>query len=324
MNSILTGEKALIEIKDLKIKSAAIDDLSLAIDDGQTCVVFLGKGCGKTALASAISGALDADDGEILIDGQPMNTESEELRCEIGFFSADVKLFGFMSVAETLELFGSARGADAERISMQVEEALELVGLTELEECSVSALSAYQQAKLGIAITLMGKTSLLVFDDIFKGLDDAETEDVAELLKMISSKKRTLLICSSPAAAAKCCTHAIFVENNKVVLSGSIEDIVNEINKTREMKIRVNGDKDEIIKKISEMPEIVDVSFSEEKFRIEYHNDPQIKDKLFAAMAEISSPILSYEETELTVSDVYHSLIKDRSFEESEGGSESK
>lgn len=324
MNSILTGEKALIEIKDLKIKSAAIEDLSLAIDDGQTCVVFLGKGCGKTALASALSGALDADGGEILIDGQPMNTENEELRCEIGFFSADVKLFGFMSVAEMLELFGSARGADAEKIAMQIEEALELVGLTELEECSVSALSAYQQAKLGIAITLMGKTSLIVFDDIFKGLDDTETEDVAELLKMISSKKWTLLICSSPAAAAKCCTHAIFVENNKVVLSGNIEDIENEINKTREMKIRVNGDKDEIIKKISEMPEIVDVSFSEEKFRIEYHNDPQIKDKLFAAMAEISSPILSYEETELTISDVYHSLIKDRSFEESEGGSASK
>lgn len=314
-----TEEKALIEIKNLKI--AYINDLSLDIPDGNTYAVFLGKGQGKTLLASAIAGAISFDGGEIRIDGNTVEVENAELKRNIGFYSADVKMLGFMNVEETLKFFGSVRGANEEKITMQTEEALGLVGLTELVGRSVSSLDVYQRARLGIATTLMGKTSLLIYDDIFKGLNESETEDVAELLKMISSKKRMLLICSSPAAASKCCTHAIFVENGKVALSGSIEDIEAEINKTREMYLGIKGDEDEIVKKLLDMSEIVNVKVCGEKFKIEYHNDPQIKDKLFAAMAEISSPILSYEETELSLVDVYHSLITDK-IEESEGGSE--
>ena len=50
-------------------------------------------------------------------------------------------------------------------------------------------------------------------------------------------------------------------------------------------------------------------------FEIEYYDDSEIKDKLFAAMAEIGAPILSYEGKRLTLVDVYRSLINDASGE---------
>ena len=312
----------MIEVKNLTIKTKEtnlFETLSFELCDENSYAIFLGKGCGKTMLASALAGAINADAGEIFIDSASMSTENVELKRSVGFYSTDVKPLGFLSAYETLAFFGSARGADAEKIALQIDEALSLTELTELSECSVASLSTYQRAKLGIATTLMGKPSLLIYDDVFKGLDETETEQIAELIKMIASKKRTLLICSSPLAASKCCSHAVFIDGGKVVLADSIENIENEINKTLKMRLEIRGDKETIEKHLSGMSEIVSVSAPDNEedpyFTIEYHNDPEIKDKLFEAMAQISSPILSYEEKRLSISDVYRSLINDGSFE---------
>ena len=317
----------MIEIKNLQIESQGsnvFENLSFELGDYNSYAILLGKKCGKTLLASALAGAIDANDGEILIDDDLMSAENKELKSLIGFYSADVKLLGFLSVYETLEFFGIARGADREKIALQAEEALELSELSEIADCSVDSLSVYQRAKLGIATTLMGKPSLLIYDDIFKGLDSKETENIAELVKMIASKKRTLLICSSPEAASKCCSHAMFICGDKVVLSDSVENIENEINKTLEMRLEIKGDVETIKKSLSDMPEIVKISAPENDesfmFTIEYKNDPDIKDKLFSVMADIGAPILSYNEKRLSLADVYHSLIKDVSGEASKGG----
>ena len=312
----------MIEIKNLKISANGYDvfkNLSLEIDDGNSCAVFLGKGCGKTMLSAAIAGAIDADDGEICIDGAYMDTENSSLKGSVGFYSADVDMPGFLSVYEALSFFGSARGASDEALSRQIDEALSLVDLTELSSCSVASLSPYYRAKLGIATTLMGKPSLLIYDDIFKGLSESDTEQLIELVKLIASKKQTVLICSSPLAASKCCSHALFIDNDRVVLSGSIEGIEREINKTVKMKLEIKGDRAEIENRLSGMPEIAGVcSVGDDErslFEIEYYDDSEIKDKLFAAMAEIGAPILSYEGKRLTLVDVYRSLINDASGE---------
>ena len=317
----------MIEIKNLSIKikgESIIDGLSLDIDDQDTYAVFMGKGCGKTALASALCGALEADSGEILIDGEIIDTENSGLKSRIGFYSADMEIPKFMSIREVLSFIGRSRGASPEDLESQVDEALALVELDEIDKCSVATLTPCQRAYLGVAMTLVGKPSLIVYDDIFKGLDKKETAGLSELLKMISSKKRVLLICSTPVAAATFCTHAVFVKDSKVLLNSSIENIEREIRKTREMRISVRGSAEAVSERILKLPEVIKTTVGSEKggvvlLSVEYRDDDKIKDKLFAAMAEISSPILSYEEVSVSISDVYHTLISDKR-SDGEGG----
>ena len=309
----------MIQIKDLNIKiedHSVFESLSFEIADGNTCAVFIGKRGGKTALASAICGALEIDGGEIVIDGEAVSPDNAAQKSRIGFYSADMKPFGFMSVYETLKLFCDARGVDDEKAELQINEVLQLTELESEMNSSVSALSVFQRAKLGIATTLMGKPSLLVYDDIFKGLDKDECEDIVQILTTISSKKRTLLICSTPELAARFCDYAIFVNNGKPALSGRIEDIEREINKTKEMKLSIRGDFEKIEKTLFALDEIVKVSLESDDgetvgVRIEYKCDDKIKDKLFAAMAQINSPILSYKDILVSIREVYYSLITD-------------
>ena len=311
----------MIQIKDLNIKfenHSVFESLSFDIADGNTCVIFIGKRGGKTALASAICGASDFIGGEVLIDGEAISPDNIELKRRIGFYSADMRPLGFMSVYELLKLFCDARGVDDEKAELQINEVLQLTELEALSDSSVSALSVYQRAKLGIATTLMGKPSLLVYDDIFKGLDKEESDDIAQILKMISSKKRTLLICSTPESAAKFCDYAIFINNGKPSLSGRIEDIEREINKTKEMNLSIRGNFEKIEKTLSALDEIVKVSLENDdgeivSVNIEYKSDDKIKDKLFAAMAQINSPILSYKDISVSIREVYYSLMTDKS-----------
>jgi len=310
----------LLQVENLNLKidgTTLFDNLSFKIEDENTYAVFLADGKGKTLLSSILCGAADADSGEVVIDGKLLTSDDAEMKSKIGYYSSDIKPLGFMSVYEILELYGAARGADNDKIKRQIEEALELCELEGLEGRSVSSLDALSKARLGIALSLMGKPNLLVYDDIFKGLDAQAADSVAELLELISQKKRTILVCGTPSLAARVCTHAIFINDGKAVLCDSIENIENEINKTQEMSLSVRGVSENVREKLLSMPEVIRILSATEldgivTLKIEHTRDEKIKDKLFEAMSEISAPILSYEENILSITDVFYSITKSK------------
>ncbi|WP_417750476.1 ABC transporter ATP-binding protein [Salinibaculum salinum] len=167
---------------------AAVEDLSLSVDDGEL-LTFLGpSGCGKTTTLRLIAGLTEPTTGTISIAGEPVAGDGTFVAPEdrdVGLVFQNFALFPHLDVAENIA-FGIADWSKADRED-RVDELLELVGLEDHREKMPSQLSGGQQQRVALARSLAPEPDVLLLDEPFSNLDIRlrveMREEVREILK---------------------------------------------------------------------------------------------------------------------------------------------
>ena len=148
----------------------ALDNVSLDVGSNEFITLLGPSGCGKTTLLRAISGFEELDEGEILLDGQPISGIPPHRRPVNTVFQS-YALFPHMTVGQnvgySLEV---ARVGHAER-DQAVAEVLELVGLSGLELRHPRQLSGGQQQRVALARAIIARPKLLLLDEPLSALD---------------------------------------------------------------------------------------------------------------------------------------------------------
>ncbi|MDO8211991.1 ABC transporter ATP-binding protein [Conexibacter sp. CPCC 206217] len=164
---------ARVEIKNLTKRFGsvvAVDDTSLSIEPGQF-VTFLGpSGSGKTTTLNAISGFLDVDDGEILLDGASILSLPPHKR-NIGVVFQHYALFPHMTAADNVAFPLKRRRLPKAEVREKVRNALELVHLADHGERLPRELSGGQQQRVALARALVFEPRLLLMDEPLAALD---------------------------------------------------------------------------------------------------------------------------------------------------------
>lgn len=146
----------------------ALDDVSLAIEGGETIAVMGPNGAGKTTLLKVVAGFLEADAGSVEVHGVT------------GFAPEDPQAGLFAeSVAEEVAFFPRNRGLD---VDARREGALARLGIEPLAGRDPFTLSVGQQRRVSIAAVLAGDPDVLVLDEPTRGLDVAGEDALADLL----------------------------------------------------------------------------------------------------------------------------------------------
>jgi spermidine/putrescine ABC transporter ATP-binding subunit len=128
------------------------------------------SGCGKTTLLNLVAGFLEADGGEILIDGALVTETPAHMR-GIGFVFQNYALFPHMSVAGNIAYGLKTRGVPNAEIARRVDEALALVKLSGLADRKPKQLSGGQQQRVALARALVIRPKVLLLDEPFSALD---------------------------------------------------------------------------------------------------------------------------------------------------------
>jgi putative spermidine/putrescine transport system ATP-binding protein/spermidine/putrescine transport system ATP-binding protein len=142
------------------------------------------SGCGKTTLLNLVAGFLEADNGEIFIDGELVTATPAHQR-EIGIVFQNYALFPHMSVAKNIAYGLKTRGVDKREIARRVEEALALVKLSGFAERKPRQLSGGQQQRVALARALVIKPKVLLLDEPFSALDKNLRSSMQVELKQI-------------------------------------------------------------------------------------------------------------------------------------------
>src|SRR5262245_50813167 len=90
-------------------KLAALDGVSLAVEEGELLGLLGPNGAGKTTLLSIASGLLDADGGEVRLFGQPFRRD-RDLRRFVGLGTQDLSIYPGLTARENLHFFGKLYG----------------------------------------------------------------------------------------------------------------------------------------------------------------------------------------------------------------------
>jgi putative spermidine/putrescine transport system ATP-binding protein len=149
---------------------AALNDVSLAIGQGEFMTLLGPSGCGKTTLLNLAAGFLGPDGGEIRIAGKRVN-DIPTYRREIGMMFQNYALFPHMSVANNVAYGLKVRHVPKRERERRVKEALALVRLAGFEDRKPRQLSGGQQQRVALARALVINPTVLLLDEPFSALD---------------------------------------------------------------------------------------------------------------------------------------------------------
>ena len=171
------------------VKVDALKDVSFSLEKGEFAAVVGESGSGKSTLLNCI-GALDVpDSGVITMDGNNLFTMKEEERTifrrrNIGFIFQSFQLVSELTVEQNI-VFPLLLDYRKPKTS-DVEEILELLGLTDRRNHLPSQLSGGQQQRAAIGRALITKPKLILADEPTGNLDSKNSQDVIDLLTKAS------------------------------------------------------------------------------------------------------------------------------------------
>ena len=214
---------------------SALSGVSLAVLPGELLGLVGPDGAGKTTLIRALTGLIDVDEGEALVDGVSWRHAPGDVREQLGYMPQQFALYGDLSVDENLRFFGHLFGIS--RRDFQ-ERRARLLGITQLERAKdrpAGALSGGMYKKLAIACALLHRPRALVLDEPTNGVDPVSRREVWALLYEFVAEGMGVLV-STPYMdeAARCgrvCLLAageVLTEGEPMALVKACEDIVLE------------------------------------------------------------------------------------------------
>jgi len=149
---------------------AAVQDLSLEVNDGEFVCLLGPSGCGKTTTLRMIGGFLQPDSGDVRIDGTSILNQPPERRPTAMVFQR-YALWPHMSVFDNVAFGLQVRHRPRDEVRRRVESTLELVGLPGLARRYPGQLSGGQQQRVALARALVLEPRILLLDEPLSNLD---------------------------------------------------------------------------------------------------------------------------------------------------------
>jgi multiple sugar transport system ATP-binding protein len=183
----LKAEKA-----GLRPHRVVLNALNLELARGEFLAILGVSGEGKTTLLRAIAGLLRPSSGEILIDGQSQTRKPPHLR-DVAYVFQNGGWYDHLTVRQHFQLGKSPFRGSSKGSSLETEEWIERVGLTDVADQTPGQLSGGQLQRLAIGRALARRKSLLLLDEPLSHLDEPSCEELRRLLLKIHSDGSTIV-----------------------------------------------------------------------------------------------------------------------------------
>jgi len=212
---------------------AALDNVSLNIQQGEFFSLLGPSGCGKTTLLRMIGGFESPSEGQILIDGTDTIGEPPYARSTNMIFQ-HLALFPHMNVIENVAFGLKMKSFQSDTIDQKVQESLELVRLEGYGQRKIDQLSGGQKQRVAMARALINNPSVLLLDEPLGALDlQLRLQMQDELRRLHKSLGNTFIFVTHDQGEAMAMSDRIAVMDQGHILQvGTPEDIY-ETPKTR-------------------------------------------------------------------------------------------
>ena len=208
-----------------------VRDLSLAIRDGEFCVIIGSSGAGKSTALRMINQLIPISSGEIRVDGKAAAAVApEELRRRMGYVIQSIGLFPHWTVERNIGAVPSLLGWPAARIRERTRELLVLLKLDPegFRHSYPHQLSIGQQQRVGIARALAADPDVLLMDEPFGALDpitrDALQAEIARIHR--ESRKTIVFVTHDMEEALKLATRIAVMHQGNLIQEGAPLDIL--------------------------------------------------------------------------------------------------
>ena len=207
----------------------AVDNFNLHIQDKEFIVLVGPSGCGKSTTLRMVAGLEEISGGELYIGGQLMNDVAPKDR-DISMVFQNYALYPHMTVRENIAFPLKLRKMDKAEIDQRVEQAAEILDITEYLDRKPKALSGGQRQRVAIGRAIVREPKVLLMDEPLSNLDAKLRNQMrAELIKLRQRINTTFIYVTHDQTEAMTLGDRIVIMKDGVIQQiGSPQDIYNE------------------------------------------------------------------------------------------------
>ncbi len=204
-----------------------LENINLDIEDGEIVSILGPSGCGKTTLLNLILGIADADGGRIVFNGEDItNVPMEKRGFNIVF--QDYALFPNLNVYENIT-YGLRNKPDISTRE-EVQDLIELLGLTEHLNKRIDQLSGGQKQRAALARTMVMKPKILLLDEPLSALDGVIKESIKDRIRTIAREFHltTIIVTHDPEEALTLSNRVLILEKGGIAQYGKPTEIITQ------------------------------------------------------------------------------------------------
>ena len=204
----------MIELKNIQVEfsrdgasaTAAVDDVSLTILEGEVFGIIGSSGAGKSTLVRTINLLQKPTSGDIVIDGASIVGQTgarlRETRCGIGMIFQHFNLWNAKTVYDNVAFPLKCARWSKQDIEERVVELLEFVNLEEKRDAYPQTLSGGQKQRVAIARALITRPQVILADEPTGALDSKTSVEVMQILKDLHRTGMTIVVVTHESGVA--------------------------------------------------------------------------------------------------------------------------
>ncbi len=228
----------MIEVKNISKSYGSkkvVDNVSFNIEEGKITSFIGPNGAGKSTVLSMISRLLEADSGEVFVDGKEIRDwNSKELSKKLSILKQSNTLNIRLTIRELVSFgrFPYCEGKLKKEDEKFVDDALNYMQLTEIQDKYLDELSGGQKQRAYIAMILAQDTDYILLDEPLNNLDMKHSAEMMRMLRqMVNDFGKTIIIVIHDINFASCYSDTIVaLKDGKLIKHTTTEDMITENN----------------------------------------------------------------------------------------------
>ncbi len=213
---------------------AAVDHVSLEVEEGEILGLIGPNGAGKTTLFNCIAGYYPVTEGQVLFEGKDITRHAAHQTCKMGIARTFqiVRALPHLTVLENVMVGAFLRTASLSRARQEALSVLESVHMRGKEHVLASGLTLADKKRLEIARAIATKPRLLMLDEVMAGLTPTERQEGVKLIADLhSAGGLTIIVVEHIMEVVMTLSHRVVVLNyGKLIADGTPEEVSRNAN----------------------------------------------------------------------------------------------
>ncbi|HWR60208.1 MAG TPA: ABC transporter ATP-binding protein [Clostridia bacterium] len=289
----------------------AVTGLNLEVPEGEIFGFVGPNGAGKTTTMKIMCGLLRATSGEITLDNVDVMKHSKKIKEKIGYMPDFFGVYDDLKVSEYLEFYASIYNIKGDARKKITDDLLELVDLGHKREAYVDSLSRGMKQRLCLARSLVHNPRLLVLDEPASGMDPRARVEMKEILKNLKAMGKTIIISSHILPElAELCTSIGIIDKGRMVISGSVSEIMQQVYSRKVIKIKVRDRVEAAATLLSEYPFVDKLVSGEDTIQAGFEGDEEDMSRVLRELVTRGIPVISFAQLDGNLEDVFMRVTK--------------
>lgn len=283
----------------------AVDGISIRVKEGEIFGLLGPNGAGKTTTISMLCCMIKPTSGEAYVNGYDVLKHPNEVRKSIGIVFQEPAIDDRLTGRENMEIHAMLYNVPRKIMKQRIDEALELVELTDRADHLVRTYSGGMRRRLEIARGLIHRPKVLFLDEPSLGLDPQTRERIWDYIEGMAERENMTIILTTHymEEADRLCDRVAIIDFGKIKVEGSPSELKNSLGgdvitvKTKEL--------DKLAEIMSEYDFVKDVKKTSDALKLSVENGEEFISKIAIIARDNGVPVESLTHHKPTLNDVF-------------------